>query len=252
MSAIAKVVSCEDGFRLLCEKYMAGVDDKVCLQHSGDGNPFPAMITGGKNISLLPWRYERRFIELRNLLRDGTVQDVSTFRICHIEDGDKTLNRLLYRELDLVEWLSGSIIESVYAIMNGDDTAVLAVKLASQVVCTVELSTRLAEGSKTIDKHEIVASKGVAIDRVVDTQIPQSSIYLFSDQKNPQEYTDVDYELYGLAPVDVALVRCAFEAIQNGQAMREMEDQDKRLQTLISLVMLSIQTKNKVNVGDKV
>ena len=73
------------------------------------------------------------------------------------------------------------------------------------------LATTLKPTDNVIDKHEIIAQKGVICDRAVDTQVPQSSIYIFGSDGNRETYTDVDAELFGLNVLDCARVRAAFE-----------------------------------------
>jgi hypothetical protein len=63
-------------------------------------------------------------------------------------------------------------------------------------------------GTPDIDKHEIITDNGVACDRVVDTQTPQSSIYVYG--KENKTFTDTDAELHGLSEMEINTVRNAF------------------------------------------
>ena len=125
----------------------------------------------GKSIPLLPWRKERRFFELKNLVDTNTLEDVSTLRFAWIAS-EKTLPQLLYRELDLCEYIGESPIVSIFATLGGDKTANAIVKLADTKSCSVECSAGLPKGAEEIDKHEIIARRGIGCDRVVDSQIP--------------------------------------------------------------------------------
>ena len=116
-------------------------------------------------------------------------------------------------------------------------------KLENGVVCTIEASATLPCDAKDIDKHEIIAEKGVACDRVVDTQIPQSSIYLFSDKKVPKEYMDVDAELYGLNVDEAAVVRQSFDLAANDYTL---DIDAKHLDKLIEAVEKSLQNTENV------
>ena len=86
------------------------------------------------------------------------------------------------------------------------------------VVCSLEIANTLPAGAEHIDKHEIITARGLVCDRVVDTQIPQQSIYLYAGTN--EAYTDVDFELYGLSAAEVAAVRCAF-ALAKDEGLRE-------------------------------
>ena len=104
---------------------------------------------------------------------------------------------------------------AAYAV---DRAVNLIVNMPSGVVCTLEVASALPEGSTPIDKHELIGSRGFICDRVVDTQVPQQSIYLYADET--EAYTDVDFELFGLSQDQVALVRTAF-ALAKDASLRE-------------------------------
>jgi hypothetical protein len=71
----------------------------------------------------------------------------------------------------------------------------------------------LPDGAEIIDRHEIIARRGVASDRVVDTQVPQSSIYTYTAEKETR-FTDTDAEIFGLSQDDVNIVRAAFKVLE--------------------------------------
>lgn len=246
MNTIHKIASPEEGLRYLAERYGVPVPDDARLDPlPGEGRLSPALAVSGKRFPLLPWRQERRFAELKSMVRDGTLKDVSSVRVCRIEQAGTDLRLLLYRELDLLEWLLDSPVEYLYTVSSGPAANTVA-RLRCGVVCTVETAATLAPGAQILDKHEIIASKGVALDKVVDTQIQQNSVYVFAGQKEPDAFTDTDFELYGLTPPDTALVRCALEALRNPAAAEEMSRQDARLQKLTALALESAETGRKM------
>ena len=61
-------------------------------------------LNNGQVVNLLPWRVERRFIELKKLIEDHTLEDVSTLRFCAMST-EQNLIQLLYREFDLCSFL---------------------------------------------------------------------------------------------------------------------------------------------------
>ena len=66
-------------------------------------NGTTAVIVNGKAYPLLPWRGERRFIELRNLIREGAIHGISVMRTLRIVKKGSDLYKELYRELDLLQ-----------------------------------------------------------------------------------------------------------------------------------------------------
>jgi hypothetical protein len=196
-------------------------------------------------IPLLPWRSERRFVELKRLVDTRTVEPVVMCRFSCLTTGTPMgLKAILYREFDLVEWLTGSPIVTLYASMAAERFANVLVRVASGVVCSVEAGTTLPAGSRpaVVDRHEMIARQGVASDRVVDTQVPQSSIYTFTPQ-GTDLYTDTDAELFGLENDDVNLVRAAYEVAAQPDRVDVLQAQHQRLATLVTLAYQSDRTR---------
>ncbi len=190
----------QEKLNYLLEKY--AVDAPATL---GD----KAVTVGGETLPTLAHRFERRFIELRNLMNDGSLGEASVFRFGRMVAKGSCLTGEVMRELDLCRFISGREVVEICAFVRDDKVANIVAKLDNGVVCTLEVSATLPVGADPIDKHEITSRRGVACDRVVDSQVPQSSIYLFSDEGN-EAWQDVDFECYGLKVEAVAEVRAAF------------------------------------------
>lgn len=210
---------------------------------TGDPRLVPGTTMAGEScpaavVPLLPWRLERRFVELRRLVENGTVEPVLMTRFSCQTDGRRLpLTAVLYRELDLAEWLLGSPVVSVMASMAGP-VANVVVRLGNGSVCGVEAGAGLPSGSPMVDRHELIARRGVASDRVVDTQVPQSSVYLYGAD-GLRQWTDTDTELYGLESHEIDLVRAAFEALAHPERRDTLRRQHERLVRLVRMVFES-------------
>lgn len=174
------------------------------------GTPWPLLqLPSGQEIPLLRWRAERRFTELKNIIDGGTLEGVSTLRFATFRDGGDLLP-LLAAELDLACHLTGSRIVRLYAVMApGNRACNVILRLENGVSGCVECGVGLPAGTAPVDRHEVIARRGVASDRTVDTQVPQSSIYLWGEQ-GARTYTDTDFELYGLPDEGIWTVRAAY------------------------------------------
>lgn len=197
----------------------------------------------GKEFPLLPWRYERRFEELKKLVDSKTVDGISVFRIISIGRKTDSLEELLVRELDVCRFVLGTEVTEVFAIQNGSALNV-SLKLASGVICTVELAATLPEGEERISKHEIITARGIACDMNVDTQVMQSSVYVYG--KKNEKYTDVDFELFGLDTVAVSTVRAAFAAARDEAVRNDFAKQSAILARLADTVKRSADTLENV------
>lgn len=197
---------------------------RLCAKYGGGGgtvtgdNANPVLHRAGEpDVTLLPWRVERRFAELKKLVDNGTLEGVSTLRFARFETAAGNLRDMLAREFDLAGFLTGDPIVRCFSVGSAETRAVNAVfRLKNGMSGCVECASSLPAGSETIDRHEIIARRGVASDRVVDTQIPQSSLYLRTDAATAA-WTDTDFELFGLDSESVATVRAAW-AVLTGEA----------------------------------
>ena len=102
------------------------------------------------------------------------------------------------------------MLTSVFAVWEGQRTANLIVKLDNGVLCSIEISLQLPPGSAFQERHEIIGRRGSASDRVVDTQVPQHSVYYFS-AAGEEQYTDTDTELFGFSDEAIEHIRGALE-----------------------------------------
>ncbi len=194
---------------LLVDKY--SVDKKVVLKDSNtvcvDNTEYP----------LLPWRSERRFIEMKSLVDCGDINGISVMRTLRITNRGTDLVKELYREFDIAQFMLSTKIVEVFAIGDEQHAINVIAKTEAGYICTFEMAASLSEDAEIIDKHEIIAISGVACDRAVDTQVPQKSLYVYGASATPEAYMDVDFELYGLTLDQCAVVRSAFDVAQNGK-----------------------------------
>ena len=79
-----------------------------------------------------------------------------------------------------------------------------------------------------MDRHEIIARRGVASDRVVDTQVPQASIYKFTAE-GEERFTDTDTELFGFELEEILLIRAAFAVLSDKKLAKEWNKADALL-----------------------
>lgn len=104
------------------------------------------------------------------------------------------MSALLAREIGILEYVTDSAVREIFAV-SGSRTINCIAETTSGCVCTIELGATLRPGESDIDKHEIIADRGVACDRAADTQIPQQSVYVFG--RSEGAWLDTDAELYG-------------------------------------------------------
>lgn len=162
---------------------------------------------------LLPQRVERRFVELKKMTENGTLEGVSTLRFASFAPKGTDMTVMLARELDIAAYLGASDIVKVFAVAGGNCAINVLAKLANDVNVSVEIGTGLPKGAEAYDRHEIIARRGVASDQTVDTHTKHCSIRCWNAD-GAAEYTDVDTELFGLTTEEIWTVRAAFALLQ--------------------------------------
>ena len=197
----------QKGLNLLLQKYSVA---KTAVL-SADGKQ---VAIDNMNVPVLPWESERRIIELRNLVITGRLGNMCTYRIGHTAKKGTDLFELLAREVGILEFTVNSTVKEIFAIA-GVNTMNCIVETENGCVCTIELGATLEDGQRDIDKHEIITDNGVGCDRVVDTQMPQDSIYLHG--KNKKSFMDTDAELFGYEEIQINTIRNAFALAKSGE-----------------------------------
>ena len=230
----------QKGLNLLLEKY--SVSKTAVL--SADRR---AVAIDGVNVPVLPWESERRIIELRNLVVTGRLGNMCTYRIGHTAKKGTDLFELLAREVGILEFTVNSVAKEIFAIA-GVNTMNCIVETENGCVCTIELGATLEDGQKDIDKHEIITDSGVACDRVVDTQMPQESVYVFG--KNKQVFMDTDGELYGYEEIQINTIRNAFAVAKSEELCKANTAKWAHIQKVVEGAKKSLATLENVKVGE--
>lgn len=199
------------------------------------------------NTELVPlffWRKQRRFIELKQIVDSRTITPVLMARFSCLADGNSlSLAALLYREFDLLEWITGRSISRLYATSAACATNVVA-RLADGAIASIEVATSLPPGKSIEDRHELIARRGIASDRVVDTQRRQESVCVWSERED-ERFTDVDHELYGLDEEQVALVRSTYDALSDMESHEGLCRQHEHLTALVDAAVQSDNTRQR-------
>ena len=217
----------QDKLDFLLEKY--SVDVKAVLKDT------KTVVIRGAELPILSHRNERRFIELKNIVNNGTLVGISVMRVARIVEKGSDIYEALYRELDLCQYILQRNIKSIM-VMENDNVMNAIATTEDGVVCTIEISATLQVGELSKDKHEIISQRGIACDVVVDAQLKQDSIYVFGAEN--KKYTDVDFELYGLSVEEIAIVRAAFAVAQN-KNFDELKAIHENLCTLVDMAKKS-------------
>lgn len=230
-----------EGLKTLLEKYAVSVP----AYELKDG----VLTVEGSAVPLLTWRYERRFVEMKRMIEDGTVGEAYQIRCNRTAARTETLDGTLYRELDLCLWWSEKKAENVFAVSECRCANVI-MRLSGGSICIIEAAAQLEDDVTPIERHEVITGHGMCTDQTVDTQVRQQSVYVFAEGQPAAEYTDVDFELYGLNMTDAALVHAAYDALTNPEVIAQIRRQDALLRMLVDAVHQSAQTASVAEIRE--
>lgn len=247
----------EDALTGLLQKYGIEVNERFSLcfsrstvdaTHLLPGYEFINSTPDARNVPLLSWRVQRSFLELRKIVEEEVVEEICLLKFSFNSSLDKwSLPYLIYREMDLCEFITGGKIKSVFAVLENEKYVNIIAKLNTNVLCSFEINLQLPHGAESQEKHEIIGRRGIACDRVVDTQVSQHSIYCFKREKN-ECYTDTDFELFEFSPKQREQIRGAFEVYRNPDLRFKWMDQHSHLIKVIEAVFISGQRRQKMNI----
>ncbi len=247
----------EKALTMLLEKYSIKPLQSFHLFKSGDidalnllpGYSFADSNLEKNQIPLLVWRVKRKFVELKKIVEDAVIENVCLFRFCCMGSKDKwTLSSLLYREIDLFEFIGDGKVISVQAVISDEQVGNIILRLDNNILCSIEVSIQMPSNTPLVERHEIIAQRGVTSDLVVDTQIPQSSIYSYTSQ-GESRYTDVDMELFGFDDLYIDQIRSAFQVLKTPDLSKQWQQQHKHLCSLIRMIYESNVKRERITLN---
>ncbi len=231
--------SMQKGLDYLLNKYSAR-DDAVLTSKN-------TVTIGNGEYPLLPWEFERRIVELAAIYKSGRIGTACTYRISHTSNVGADLFEMLRREIGILVFTLNSSVKEVFAI-QGERCLNAIVECECGTVATIELAATLPAGEEPIDKHEMIANIGVACDRVVDTQIPQHSIYVYGEKS--EKFKDTDAELFGYTELEINTIRAAFALACSEERRDAAVSRARELDAAVAAAKRSIDTLENVRVGE--
>ena len=110
--------------------------NKYSVENSVKLKDNKTVIIDGKEVPTLSHRNERRFIELKNIVNNGTLVGVNVMRVARIVEAGKDIHEELYREFDICQFVLQRKIKSVTVMENGNVLNAIATT-EDGVVCTI-------------------------------------------------------------------------------------------------------------------
>lgn len=172
------------------------------LENRKEGGFTPTLLWEGKRIPLFTTRYDPR---IRHIAAYGNkTEENSALNVYAFTGSDVSLDRLLYRELCIAEFILHSKIRKITAFVNENAANIIAV-MEDGTTANLDLGNTMAPGSHIQCQHRLITKHGMANDLSVTDMTVQHQVYIFSEE-GTAVYDDDEYYLYGLSEEEVETV----------------------------------------------
>ena len=221
-------LSFNDGLRRVFEFY-----GKPCPEISiKTGDIFDTVKKDGKDVPVFYYRYFNKFIGMHDLDLLGTPCALTVTSV-----DTENIERILFRELYVAEYLLKAKIDHITAYRNGN-SANLIVGFLSKAKAHMQIHSA-ACGERQF-RHELFTTEGFVSDRVVDTVVAQHALNVYTE-KGYEHYTDADIMLYGLSTVEQEQIYAIYDIFECENA-DELIAEAKRLGKIVRLTLSNNQT----------
>lgn len=217
------------------------------LQDRQEGGFTPTLLWEGKQIPLFTTRYDPR---IRHIAAYGSqAEENSALNVYAFTGSDVSLDRLIYRELCIAEFILHSKIVKITAFVNQNAANIIAVT-QDGTTANLDLGNTMAAGSHIQCQHRLITKHGMANDLSVSEMTVQHQVYIFSEN-GTAVYDDDEYYLYGLNEEEVETVLTIHGILTGHICCKSWPEDYKRYVKMIDAVYASSKTEEPVYLAGK-
>lgn len=190
-----KCTTIEEGVQNVLTQLRIQLDKKWQFVPAGENDLTDTLVLDGESYPLFWWRADPQIATIAKLAPSRDICSMKLNRTCSRSLG---LDKLLYRELDIAEFVMGTRVKTMMNFRNGNSMNMLCT-MENDRVALFELAATLHDDSPEQGRHTYWGSNGMASDRVVSQKLPSEALYLFTEDKaDPTLYNDLFLLMYGL------------------------------------------------------
>ncbi len=202
------------------------------LEPRKEGEYVDTLVWNGNRIPLFDSRYDPR---IRHIAGYGKkTEDNSALNVYSFVGRDVSLDRLMYRELDIAEYILHSKIRKITAFVNRNAANIIAIT-ENGTSANLDLGNTMAPGAHYQCQHRLITSHGMANDLSVTDMTVQHQVYVFGAE-GTAVYDDDEYYLYGLDEAEVAKVLTIHGILTGQQKWDNWADNNRRYRDMIAAV----------------
>lgn len=239
-----KISTVEDGVRMILNngEFLVKADWSYA---EGAGRFTDELVLNGVRYPLFYWREDPQIAAVAANARNGVGEPCSC-KISGFASKTVSLDRLLYRQADIAEWILGSIVGKLTAVIC--ENAVTAVfEMKNGKVASLELSNCLPAGAKEQIRHTCWGTQGMISTRVVSSKQKPQAVYLYKDRPEPYTFNDNLLSAYGLSEEDTAKAVAIVNVLLRRKDPAEWREKDVRLPALVAACFRSAESMQPVN-----
>jgi hypothetical protein len=162
----------------------------------------PVLLWEGKQIPLFTTRYDPRIRSIANYGSDA--ENNSALNVYAFTGSDVSLDRLIYREFCIAEFILHSKVKKIMAFVNQNAANIIAV-MENDTTANIDLGNTMAPGAHYQSQHRLITKHGMANDLSAADMTVQHQVYIFGEN-GTSVYDDDEYYLYGLNEEEVETV----------------------------------------------
>lgn len=217
-----KCLTIEDGVRNVLEIFEKELVSWKYIS-AKDGEYTDCLVLDGERYPLFWWRADPQIDMMRELAPERKICSMKLNRVCPKCWG---LEKLLYKELDIAEYIMDTRVKTVMNFRQGDSMNMLCT-MENDRVSVFELGATLHDDAEEQGRHTYWGEDGMASDRVVSQKLPGKAVYLFTqDKPEPETYHDLFIYMYGLSRTDVLKATCIAEILLGRRDISDWKEKD--------------------------
>lgn len=240
-----KCVTIEDGVRSALATYQVEPKVQWTFVPASEGDYTDCLMLDGVKYPLFWWRCDP---QVGSMYAKAPSRKLCSMKLNRAGAKSAGLEALLYKELDIAEWIMGSTVRTVMNFQNGSSMNMLAT-MKNERVALFELTASLHDDTPEQGRHTYWGEDGMASDRVVSQKVASEAIYLFTeDQRDPQTYNDIFIYMYGLDRTDTLKATIIAEILMGRRDISDWNLRDAHYRKCIAAAAVSAETVRRVEV----
>lgn len=236
---MVKCQSIEEGVANILRMVRATETPKWQFVPAKEGELTDMLILDGESYPLFWWRADPQVATMYDLAPTRDICSMKLNRTCSRSQG---LEKLLYKELDIAEYIMRTRVRTMMNFRNGNSMNMLCT-MENDRVALFELAATLHDDTPEQGRHTYWGSNGMASDRVVSQKLPSEALYLFTEDKpDPELYNDLFILTYGLGRTDTLRAACIAEILTGQRSIADWKERDAHYRHCIEVAEESAKT----------